>query len=231
VPIEQRSRDAFQGVAKVDEETDPTTRLAQLVAGDGLAILLFAAIGRGNHGEGLELGEVFATAMPFLIGWFATSGLTGTYGDDAKVRAGRSDGKTPTFFWFFFGFFLVFFGFFLARASASPADLLFCRSVVLRDVAHHSQGTKTGPAAIAAAKGVALGVPAGIALRALSKGAIPPKPFVVVTLVANAVLLVGWRSWFASSGGGGGGVGGKGGNKRGNPLEFLNLLMSLTKRW
>jgi len=26
-------------------------------------------------------------------------------------------------------------------------------------------------------------------------------------------------------------VGGKGGNKRGNPLEFLNLLMSLTKRW
>ena len=224
MPIEQRSRDAFQGVAKVDEETDPTTRLAQLVAGDGLAILLFAAIGRGNHGEGLELGEVFATAMPFLIGWFATSGLTGTYGDDAKVRAGRSDGKTPTFFWFFFGFFL-------ARASAAPADLLFCRSVVLRDVAHHSQGTKTGPAAIAAAKGVALGVPAGIALRALSKGAIPPKPFVVVTLVANAVLLVGWRSWFASSGGGGGGVGGKGGNKRGNPLEFLNLLMSLTKRW
>ena len=222
MPIEQRSRDAFQGVAKVDEETDPTTRLAQLVAGDGLAILLFAAIGRGNHGEGLELGEVFATAMPFLIGWFATSGLTGTYGDDAKVRAGRSDGKTPTFFWFFFGFFL-------ARASASPADLLFCRSVVLRDVAHHSQGTKTGPAAIAAAKGVALGVPAGIALRALSKGAIPPKPFVVVALVANAVLLVGWRSWFASSGGGG--VGGKGGNKRGNPLEFLNLLMSLTKRW
>ena len=112
MPIEQRSRDAFQGVAKVDEETDPTTRLAQLVAGDGLAILLFAAIGRGNHGEGLELGEVFATAMPFLIGWFATSGLTGTYGDDAKVRAGRSDGKTPTFFWFFFGFFLVFFWFF-----------------------------------------------------------------------------------------------------------------------
>ena len=81
------------------------------------------------------------------------------------------------------------------------------------------------PAAAAAAKGWALG-PLGLVFRGVSKGAVPPKPFVVVSLAATGVLLVGWRAWFASSAGGD-----AGGNKKGNPLEFMGLLMSLTKRW
>jgi len=88
IPVEQRSRDAFQGVAKVDGDVeDATIRSLKLAAGDVLAIMTFAAIGRGNHGEGMFLGDVFGTALPFLIGWFATAPLTGTFGDDARVSA------------------------------------------------------------------------------------------------------------------------------------------------
>ena len=72
------------------------------------------------------------------------------------------------------------------------------------------------------------GVPAGLVLRSIGKGAVPPVPFAIVAMVANGVLLVGWRTWFAGRGAGGAGAGG---NKKGNPLEFMNLLMSLTKRW
>lgn len=64
-------------------------------------------------------------------------------------------------------------------------------------------------------------------LRAIGKGALPPQAFVTVSMVATGVLLVGWRAWFAN----GGGSGGAGGNKKGNPLEFMDLLMGLTKRW
>lgn len=207
--MEQRSRDAFQGVAMVDEVAeDPTVRAVKLVAGDAAAILLFAAIGRGNHGggtylpdltiipplilskafsncqysklklnffngavlifypslthtrpgpshpprpndecrceckslnhgDGFAVGDVLATALPFLIGWFATSPLTGTFGEDAK-------------------------------------------------------GTKLGPAAAAAAKGWAVGVPAGLVLRSVGKGALPPQPFVIVTMAGGGGGCKGW---------------------------------------
>ena len=78
----------------------------------------------------------------------------------------------------------------------------------------------------AAAKGWALGIPAGLVFRGIGKGVIPPKPFVIVSLAATGVFLIGWRAWFAASAGGD-----EDGNKKGNPLEFMGLLMSLTKRW
>lgn len=70
----------------MDPDEDPGTRVAKLVAGDVAAILVFAAIGRGNHGEGVFVGDVFATALPFLIGWFAVSPVAGTFGEEARVR-------------------------------------------------------------------------------------------------------------------------------------------------
>ena len=170
IPVEQRSRDAFQGVARVDEE-DTRGRTAALVAGDVAALMLFAAIGRGNHGEGVFLADVCATAAPFAAGWFLASPVAGVYGASAR-------------------------------------------------------GKKVGPAAAAAAKGWALGIPAGLVFRGIGKGAIPPKPFVIVSLAATGVFLIGWRAWFAASAGGD-----EDGNKKGNPLEFMGLLMSLTKRW
>jgi len=172
VPVEQRSRDAFQGVAKVDPDEPRPVRLAKLVAGDAFAILLFAAVGRSNHGESLDqVSDVLATAAPFLIGWFATAPFTGAFGDAAI-------------------------------------------------------GTKPGEAAVTAAKGWIVGVPAGLLARAVAKGAPPPGPFVAVAFTTLGAALIGWRAWFASS------AGKKGtGNKKGNPLEFMSLLMSLTKRW
>ena len=170
IPVEQRSRDAFQGVARVDEE-DTRGRAVALVAGDVAALMLFAAIGRGNHGEGVFLADVCATAAPFAAGWFLASPVAGVYGASAR-------------------------------------------------------GKKVGPAAAAAAKGWALGIPAGLVFRGIGKGAIPPKPFVIVSLAATGVFLIGWRAWFAASAGGD-----EDGNKKGNPLEFMGLLMSLTKRW
>jgi hypothetical protein len=91
IPVEQRSRDAFQGVAKVDEE-DTRVRAVALVAGDIAALMLFAAIGRGNHGEGVFLADVAATAAPFAAGWFLASPVAGTFGDAARGAKGRSRG-------------------------------------------------------------------------------------------------------------------------------------------
>jgi len=49
-------------------QTNHTRRVALLAGGDAAALLLFAAIGRANHGEGL--GGVLDTALPFLLGAF-----------------------------------------------------------------------------------------------------------------------------------------------------------------
>jgi Protein of unknown function (DUF3054) len=43
-------------------------RVAVLVAGDTLALLLFAVLGRANHGENISVADVFGTALPFLLG-------------------------------------------------------------------------------------------------------------------------------------------------------------------
>jgi hypothetical protein len=43
-------------------------RLLTLAAGDVAALLLFAAVGRTNHGEGALPLEVLGTAAPFVLG-------------------------------------------------------------------------------------------------------------------------------------------------------------------
>jgi len=102
--------------------------------------------------------------------------------------------------------------------------------------AFSSHGGNPRTAAMAAAKSWAIAAPLGIILRSIGKGYIPEKTFVIVSLVATAVLLVGWRTALAA-------VSSEAkelspqdqmkrrSNKKGNPLEFINLLMSLTKRW
>lgn len=79
----------------------------------------------------------------------------------------------------------------------------------------------------------ALGVPTGILLRTLGRGYLPPKAFVIVTLVLTLVLMVGWRYGYATL------VEPKEfkrtpaqrGNTKGNPLEFLDMIFGLIKRW
>ena len=81
-----------QGVARAtseETEAEKTYRVAQLVAGDALAILAFAAIGRGNHGEGVAFAETASTALPFALGWFGAATTVGdAYGEDARGKDG-----------------------------------------------------------------------------------------------------------------------------------------------
>lgn len=96
-----------------------------------------------------------------------------------------------------------------------------------------SQHGTTREAAAAAGKAWCITIVVSLLLRSISKGAPPPVPFAVVASVATLVLLIGWRSAFAAlmprPQAKGHMVGG--GNKSGNPFEFLQLLGSLTKRW
>ncbi len=57
---------------------------------------------------------------------------------------------------------------------------------------------RIAPAAATAVKCWALGTPLGLVLRGASKGYVPPTPFIIVSLVATAVLLVGWRAGYAA---------------------------------
>ncbi len=57
-------------------------RTAALIGGDVVALMVFAAIGRGSHGEAAGLGaigEVAQTAAPFIIGWLVTSPWLGAF--------------------------------------------------------------------------------------------------------------------------------------------------------
>ncbi|MFM9137976.1 MAG: DUF3054 domain-containing protein [Actinomycetota bacterium] len=53
-------------------------------APDVVAVIVFVAVGRRNHDEGVSLGGVAATAAPFLIalvaGWFASRSWRDPYG-------------------------------------------------------------------------------------------------------------------------------------------------------
>ncbi|CAD7700509.1 unnamed protein product [Ostreobium quekettii] len=86
----------------------------------------------------------------------------------------------------------------------------------------------------AAAKCWAVGTPAGLLLRSLFKGQLPPTSFAIVSCVATGAIMVGWRTALTAkaplkklapetSAGKG--------NRKGNAFEFLSLLGSLTKRW
>ncbi|MGH2411507.1 MAG: DUF3054 domain-containing protein [Chloroflexota bacterium] len=53
--------------------------LATLLAGDGLVFVLFAGLGRDQHGESGGALSVLVTAAPFLVAWFAVSPRLGVF--------------------------------------------------------------------------------------------------------------------------------------------------------
>jgi len=176
----EKSTTPLQGVANVDDgsETvdDAFKRNAVLAFGDVAMLVVFSAIGRASHSEGVFTPELFLTALPFVLGWAFTSPFTGAYE--------RSDNLTS--------------------ALLTPS------------------------------KSWAVAVPIGLLLRGISKGRVPPTPFIIVSMVATLVLLLGWRalaftkvlpSVEASA------SKKRRANRRGGPLEFLSLLKGLTTRW
>jgi hypothetical protein len=67
--------------------SDMTKRWGLLV-GDIIALLAFATIGRGNHGEGLDILGIFGTATPFIISWITISPFLGAYTRDTTSSKG-----------------------------------------------------------------------------------------------------------------------------------------------
>lgn len=65
-------------------------RVALLAAGDVLALLLFSAVGRFNHGFPVLDLETLKTADPFIAGWFLSAYFLGGYGEDGQGMNGRS---------------------------------------------------------------------------------------------------------------------------------------------
>ncbi len=64
-------------------------RVALLLLGDALAFLIFAAIGRGSHGEahGLAaLPQIALTALPFAAAWFIVAPFAGAYRRDVGAN-------------------------------------------------------------------------------------------------------------------------------------------------
>lgn len=96
-----------------------------------------------------------------------------------------------------------------------------------------------GSAIRVATKAWIVAVPLGIAVRSLLKGYMPETSFIIVSMVATGVLMVGWRSAlaYATLGSAGGDIAGGNSsnnsskNRRGNPFELIGLLISLVKRW
>ncbi|MFV9504132.1 MAG: DUF3054 domain-containing protein [Oscillochloridaceae bacterium umkhey_bin13] len=64
------------------QQSLPARRTLLLVAGDVVALLIFAALGRRSHGAaaGLAaLGETAITALPFIAGWLSVAPLAGAF--------------------------------------------------------------------------------------------------------------------------------------------------------
>jgi hypothetical protein len=72
-------------------------RLGALVAGDAVAFLIFAAIGRASHAEaaGLDaLLQVAETAAPFMAGWFVAAPFLGAFRPDVIAAPRRMLART-----------------------------------------------------------------------------------------------------------------------------------------
>ncbi|KAF3792161.1 hypothetical protein EJ110_NYTH12043 [Nymphaea thermarum] len=63
-------------------------RIGLLSAGDVLCLLVFAAIGRWNHGLPVFEAETLQTADPFIAGWFLSAYFLGGYGPDGRGTNG-----------------------------------------------------------------------------------------------------------------------------------------------
>lgn len=50
-----------------------------LALGDIIALIIFAGIGRANHGEALDIFNLVGTASPFIIAWLLVSPFFGAY--------------------------------------------------------------------------------------------------------------------------------------------------------
>lgn len=87
---------AAQGSARRTAPAFPW-RVAALVVGDAVSFLVFAGIGRNQHGETSGLGallEIALTAAPFALGWFLVSPWLGAFRRKLTTGVGRMLART-----------------------------------------------------------------------------------------------------------------------------------------
>jgi hypothetical protein len=70
-------------------ELSPRTRTVALVVGDALCFLIFASVGTGQHGEGINPLYSAWVALPFLTAWFAVSPFVGAFGSSLATSPRR----------------------------------------------------------------------------------------------------------------------------------------------
>lgn len=73
------------------------TRIISLVIGDTFCFLVFAAIGRGTHGEATGLAaipQIIQTALPFLTGWFLVAPFVGAFRRDVAANPRKMLSRT-----------------------------------------------------------------------------------------------------------------------------------------
>lgn len=86
-----------QTQAPMTATTRVSGRTLALLGGDVISFLVFAAIGRNNHGEtsGLgALGAVAGTAAPFMLGWLVVATLSGALRGGLVSQPRRLLGRT-----------------------------------------------------------------------------------------------------------------------------------------
>ncbi len=65
---------------RIETQNNSATRLAVLVGGDLVALLLFTWVGRSSHAlSALDIAAMLTTAAPFLVSWFGLAPLTGLF--------------------------------------------------------------------------------------------------------------------------------------------------------
>uniref|UniRef100_A0A0E0P0T4 Uncharacterized protein n=2 Tax=Oryza TaxID=4527 RepID=A0A0E0P0T4_ORYRU len=167
VPLEGVIQFDKPGDAAAESKLVSYAKLGLLASGDVLCLLVFSAIGRFSHGLPVLDAETFKTADPFIAGQenvTAFSPCLSFFGGRIAYRMGCCAG------WLLSAYLLGGFG----------------------DDAKGRNGV--GNAVVVAAKSWAVGIPLGLAIRALSSGHIPPTPFILVAMGSTWVLLTGWRA-------------------------------------
>jgi hypothetical protein len=75
--VTKQENDIIDGLRDVKERP-------AVAVGDAVALMTFAAIGRGNHAS--SDGSVLLTAFPFLLSWFLCAPVLGAYRSSPSLK-------------------------------------------------------------------------------------------------------------------------------------------------
>jgi len=106
---------------------------AQLVFGDIVVFLAFAAIGRGTHNEPTGLAaipEIILVAAPFAIGWFIVAPFVGAYRSDIVKDSAAMVKRTALAWTFSWPVALALRWFFVDRSRGTSASAFFTFALV-----------------------------------------------------------------------------------------------------